>query len=160
MVEKITFQIISLSGIQPQEEYRFSGMKSTSYVIRCCTHSLSLSLSLSLISLSLSSLISLSLSLSHTPHAHIFATPVRWQLGHLETAPHLLSLSKDVELVFNTVPTGNRTPVRRVAVHYTTAAPCQLHPNVINMDLLKMKYARLQVYIQNSNPHFEINIDR
>ena len=44
------------------------------------------------------------------------------QLGHLETAPHLLSLAKDVELGFITVPTGNRTPGRRGAVHYTTAA--------------------------------------
>ena len=41
--------------------------------------------------------------------------------------PHLLSLAKDVKLGFYTVPTGNRTPGRRVAVHYTTAAPRQLH---------------------------------
>ena len=32
------------------------------------------------------------------------------QRGHLETAPHLLSLAKDVKLGFNTVPTGNRNP--------------------------------------------------
>ena len=37
--------------------------------------------------------------------------------------PHLMSLAKDVELGFYTVPTGNRTLGRRVAVHYTTAAP-------------------------------------
>ena len=41
--------------------------------------------------------------------------------------PHLLSLAKDVKLGFYTVPTGNRTPDRRVAVQYTTAAPRQLH---------------------------------
>ena len=46
--------------------------------------------------------------------------------GHLKIAPHLLSLAKDVKLGFYTVPTGNRTPGRRVAVHYTTAAPRQL----------------------------------
>ena len=37
------------------------------------------------------------------------------QRGHLERAPHLLSLAKDVQLGKYTVPTGNRT--RRVAVH-------------------------------------------
>ena len=37
--------------------------------------------------------------------------------------PHLLSLARDVKLGFYTVPTGNRTPGRHVAVHYTTAAP-------------------------------------
>ena len=47
------------------------------------------------------------------------------QRGHLETAPHLLYLAKDVELGVNTVPTGNRTPGRRVAVHYTTGTPRQ-----------------------------------
>ena len=41
--------------------------------------------------------------------------------------PHLLSIAKDVKLGFNTVPTGNRTQGRRMAVHYTTAALCQLH---------------------------------
>ena len=40
--------------------------------------------------------------------------------------PHLLCLGKDVKLGFYAVPTGNRTPGRRVAVHYTTAAPHQL----------------------------------
>ena len=40
---------------------------------------------------------------------------------------HLLSLAKDVKLGFYTVPTGNRTPGRRVAVYSTTAAPRQLH---------------------------------
>ena len=40
--------------------------------------------------------------------------------------PHLLSLVKDVKLGFYTVPTGNRTPGRRMAVHYTTTAPHQL----------------------------------
>ena len=41
-------------------------------------------------------------------------------------APHLLSLAKDVKLSFYTLPTGNRTLARCVAVHYTTAAPRQL----------------------------------
>ena len=41
--------------------------------------------------------------------------------------PHSLSLAKDMKLGFNTVTTGNRTPDRRVAVHYTTVAPRQLH---------------------------------
>ena len=49
------------------------------------------------------------------------------QGGHLETAPYLVSLVKDVELSKYTVPTGNRTPGCRVAVHYATAAPCKLH---------------------------------
>ena len=41
--------------------------------------------------------------------------------------PHLLSLVKDVKLGKYTVPTRNKkNPDRRVAVHYTTAAPCQL----------------------------------
>ena len=48
------------------------------------------------------------------------------QRGHLETAPHLLSLVKDAKLVKYTVPTGNRTPGHRMAVHYTTAAPRKL----------------------------------
>ena len=38
------------------------------------------------------------------------------QRGHLETAPHLLSTAKNAKLGFCTVPTGNRTPARRVAV--------------------------------------------
>ena len=40
--------------------------------------------------------------------------------------PHLLSLAKDVKLGKYTVPTGNQTPGRRVAVHYATAAPRKL----------------------------------
>ena len=36
--------------------------------------------------------------------------------------------TKDMKLGISTVPTGNRTPGRRVAVHYTTAAPRQLRP--------------------------------
>ena len=44
-----------------------------------------------------------------------------------ETAPHLLSLAKDVKLGFYTVPNGNQTPPRRVAVHYVTAAPRLFH---------------------------------
>ena len=34
---------------------------------------------------------------------------------------HLLPLTKTVKLSFYTVPIGNRTPGRRMAVHYTTA---------------------------------------
>ena len=47
--------------------------------------------------------------------------------GHLETPSPLLSLAKDMKLGKYTVPTGNRTPGHRVAVHYATAAPCKLH---------------------------------
>ena len=49
------------------------------------------------------------------------------QRGHLATAPSFTSLAKDVKLGFDTVPTGNRTPGRRVAVHYTIAAPRELN---------------------------------
>ena len=45
------------------------------------------------------------------------------QRGHLETAPHLLSLAKDVKLGWYTVPTGDGTPGRRMGVHCTTAVP-------------------------------------
>ena len=47
-------------------------------------------------------------------------------------------IAKDVKLGFYTVPTGNRTPGHRLAVHYTTTAPCKLtqvcldHPNIMN----------------------------
>ena len=41
--------------------------------------------------------------------------------------PHLLSLAKDMKLGFYTFRTGNRTLGRRMAVHYTTTAPRQLH---------------------------------
>ena len=40
--------------------------------------------------------------------------------------PIYCPFAKDVECGFYTVPTGNRTPGCRVAVHYTTAAPRQL----------------------------------
>ena len=49
------------------------------------------------------------------------------QRGHLETAPYLPSLAKDAKLGFYNVPTENRTPGHRVAVHYRTAVPCALH---------------------------------
>ena len=39
---------------------------------------------------------------------------------------NLLSLAKCVKLGKYTIPTGNRTPGRRVAVHYATAAPRKL----------------------------------
>ena len=40
---------------------------------------------------------------------------------------HLLSLVKDVTLGKYTVPPGNWTPGRRVAVHYATSVPRKLH---------------------------------
>ena len=49
------------------------------------------------------------------------------QRGHLETAPPFTHLfAKDVKIGKCAVPTGNRTPGRRVAVHYATAAPRKL----------------------------------
>ena len=42
--------------------------------------------------------------------------------GHLETAPPFT-----VPCEGHTLPTGNRTPGRRVAVHYAIAAPRKLH---------------------------------
>ena len=36
-------------------------------------------------------------------------------------------IAKDVKLGKYTIPTGNRTPGRRVAVHYATTAPRKLH---------------------------------
>ena len=49
--------------------------------------------------------------------------------GHLIliTAPSFTVPCEGREARFYTVPTGNRTPGRCVAVHYTTAAPRQLH---------------------------------
>ena len=44
-----------------------------------------------------------------------------------DSYPFFLSLTKDVKLGKYTVPIGNRTPGRRVAVHYATAAPRQLN---------------------------------
>ena len=49
------------------------------------------------------------------------------QRGHLETAPPFTLPLKDVKLGKYTVPTENRTPGRRVAVHYAIAAPRKLH---------------------------------
>ena len=45
--------------------------------------------------------------------------PFDSEVIHLEMAPHLLSLEKDVKH-------GNRTQGHRVTVHYTPAAPHQL----------------------------------
>ena len=45
--------------------------------------------------------------------------------------PHLLSLPNDVKLGKYTVPTENRNPGHRVAVHYATAAPYKLHQKLI-----------------------------
>ena len=58
--------------------------------------------------------------MSRMKHSCDLANPLFWlvgwlcftshrQRGHLETAPYLLSLAKDVKLGFYTVPTGNRT---------------------------------------------------
>ena len=65
---------------------------------------------------------------------------LRWLIGWLvvfdvqstadrsfrDGTPHLLSLAKDVKLSFYNVPTGNQTPGRHMAIHYTTAASRQL----------------------------------
>ena len=76
------------------------------------------------------------------------------QRGHLETAPHLLSLPKDVKLGKYTVLTGNRTPGRRVAVHYTTASPRKLqafdnttkHNDNVAVYFVYSKFPGLHVY--------------
>ena len=49
------------------------------------------------------------------------------QRCHLETAPPFTVPCKGREVRFLHVPTGNRTPGRRMVVHYSTAAPRQLH---------------------------------
>ena len=48
------------------------------------------------------------------------------QRGHLETAPHLLFLAKDVKPGKYTVPTWNGTLGRRVAVYYQFRPPIAL----------------------------------
>ena len=50
----------------------------------------------------------------------------RWY-GHPLYHSDLLSLAKDAKLSKYTVPSGNRTPGRRVAVHHATVAPRKLH---------------------------------
>ena len=45
------------------------------------------------------------------------------QRGHLETAPPFTVPCEGRKLGKYTIPTGNPTPGRRVAVHYSTAAP-------------------------------------
>ena len=52
------------------------------------------------------------------------------QRAHLETAPPFTVPSKDVKLGKYTVPTGNRTPGRHMAVHYATTAPRKLHRQI------------------------------
>ena len=47
----------------------------------------------------------------------------------MEFTPHLVSLAKDVKLDKYTVPTGDWTPGRRMAVHYVIAALRKLHSN-------------------------------
>ena len=56
-------------------------------------------------------------------------TPHR-QRGHLERASPFTVPCEGSEPRFHTVPIVNRTPGRRLAVHYTTAAPHQLHSNL------------------------------
>ena len=49
------------------------------------------------------------------------------QRVHLETAPPLTVPCEGSEARFYTIPSGNRTPGRRMAAHYTTTALRQLH---------------------------------
>ena len=48
------------------------------------------------------------------------------QQGHLETTPSFTVPCMDMKLGKYTVPTGNRTLARRIAVHYITVAPRKL----------------------------------
>ena len=52
------------------------------------------------------------------------------QRGYLEKVPPFTVPCESMWICFYTVPTRNRNPGRRMAVHYTTAAPRKLH-NVI-----------------------------
>ena len=54
--------------------------------------------------------------------------------------PHLLSLAQDEKLGKYTVPTGNRTPGRRVVVHYSTAAQRQLRNQLRALHKAVMSY--------------------
>ena len=47
--------------------------------------------------------------------------------------PHLLSLVKDMKLGKYTVPTGNRTPGRRVAVHISYTSYCNKMIDLIDL---------------------------
>ena len=53
-----------------------------------------------------------------------------------DDTPIYCPFSKDVKLGKYTVPTGDRTSDRRVAVHYATAAPRKLH----TMEKMRQKY--------------------
>ena len=53
--------------------------------------------------------------------------PSHRERAHLETAYPFTLPCKIVKLGFYTIPIGNRTIGHHVAVHYTTAAPRQLH---------------------------------
>ena len=66
------------------------------------------------------------------------------QRCHLEMAPHLLSLVKDVKLGFYTVPTGKRTPGCPVAVHYTPAPHIKRKTLVAILDSLIVTDLRLR----------------
>ena len=63
----------------------------------------------------------------------LYNQPVTWiftrsRLSSLSDSDYkVISLAMDVKFGFYTVPIGNRTPGRRVAINYTTAAPRQLH---------------------------------
>ena len=54
------------------------------------------------------------------------------QLGHLEMAPPFTVPWEGCEARF--LPTRNQNLGHRVAVHYTTAAPCQLHCNPMRVN--------------------------
>ena len=62
-----------------------------------------------------------------------FVCSFGWLVGcvlrpiHSKVIKRRQPLAKEVKLGFYTIPTGNRTPCCRMAVHYTTAAPRQLH---------------------------------
>ena len=61
-------------------------------------------------------------------------------------APIYCRFAKDMKLGFCTVTTGNRTPGRCVAVHYTTTEPHQLHLCAQWEDLLKVNIRKYPFY--------------
>ena len=63
------------------------------------------------------------------------------QRGYLETAPPFTVPCEGMKLGKYTVPTGNQTQGRSVAVHYGTAAPCKLHIYYIYSILKGKAYA-------------------
>ena len=57
----------------------------------------------------------------------LIAAQLRWFYESHPTKRIPISLGTNLCTYMYTVPTGNRTPGIRVAVHYTTAAPRKLH---------------------------------